>query len=575
MTGAWRFVIAVLALAGAAGAAIACSSSRTSASGGDGGGDVSAPDGGEIHDSGRLSDGGGDPFLTELAVTSSLAPPDGSAPLTLVPPFAPQTHDYYVRCAAGANPLTVKMTASSGAKSSLRQPTTSPSQPSQTLSLIVKENQAIVAAATNETATREYWVRCLPHDFPEIQMTTHVAAGTLTPGYYLVGNYAPIPGTGCYAIVLDGNAVPVWYFLAQHGYLNDVDHLVSGSISFAHYTPGVEQNFEFHQLSPVVTTYVEPEDTVLDEHELRILPNGHYLVIASPVRTGVDLTGVSVTLADGGVETFGPDASIQDCNLAEFDPTTGHVFWTWIGYDHLDPVKDSTVSVISYNQVTGPGGELVVDSFHCNSIDVDDNGNLLVSARHMDSIFYIERATGLILWKMGGSPYTKDNAAYVTVADPFYRQHDARLQPGWSATCAGGSGQISLFDDETFESAPARAVVYDVIVGAGAGASDGGASGCAGGGAVDGGDAGTATVSWQHKGVANSIGLGSFRILADGSRTIGWGAGAPNPVFTEVDVKGNELFEVDFVDGNGSYRAIKVPKAALDLDAMRQSVGLP
>jgi hypothetical protein len=371
-------------------------------------------------------------------------------------------------------------------------------------------------------------------------------------------------------MVLDGNAVPVWYYLAPYGYLNDVDHVVSGSISFAHYTPVVQQTFELHQLSPVATTHVAPNETVLDEHELLVLSNGHYLVISNPVKNGVDLTGVSVTLPDGGVEKFGPNSSIQDCNLVEFDPTTGAVYWQWIGSDHLDPIKDSTVSLISYNPVTGPDGGLVVDSFHCNAIDVDESGSLLVSARHMDSIFYVDRATGAILWKMGGSTYTKDNATYVTVADPFYRQHDARLQPGWSPTCSGGSGRISLFDDQTFESAPARAVVYDVVVGHG----DGGAAGCDGG-EVDGGAPGTATVAWQHKGVANSIGMGSFRILADGSRTIGWGAGAPNPAFTEVDVNGNELFEVSFADGNGSYRAIKVPTTALDLEAMRRSVGLP
>jgi arylsulfotransferase ASST len=512
----------------------------------------------------------GTPFLTELAVSGAGSPEDGSAPITLVPAFSPDTYDYYVRCAAGGSALEVMMSAAPGFKSYLMQPTESPTLQTQTLSLTVAENQAIVAAATDGRATTEYWVRCLPHDFPQLEMSSYLDAGTPTPGYYLIGNYAPITGTGCYAMVLDGNAVPVWYYLAEHGYLNDVDNLVSGSISFAHYTPDVEQDFEFHQLSPVETTYVEPSDTVLDEHELRVLPNGHYLVISNPVLSGVDLTGVSISFPDGGVEKFGPNSSIQDCDLVEFDPATGEVFWQWTGSEHLDPVKDSTISLISYNQVTGPDGGLVVDSFHCNSIDVDENGSLLVSARHMDSIFYVDRTTGAILWKMGGSTYTKDDAGYVAVADPFYRQHDARLQPGWSSACSGGRGQISLFDDQSFESAPARAVVYDVLVGSG----DGGTSGCDGG-EMDGGSPGTATVSWQRKGVANSLGMGSFRILADGSRTIGWGAGTPNPAFTEVDGNGNALLEVSFVDGNGSYRAIKVPTTALDLEAMRRAVGLP
>ncbi len=80
-----------------------------------------------------------------------------------------------------------------------------------------------------------------------------------------------------------------------------------------------------------------------------------------------------------------------------------------------------------------------VDVFHCNSIDVDPaNGNLLVSCRNMVSIFYVERSTGKVLWKMGGKRASLDNATYVLVEDPFFRQHDARLQLGWSADYRDG-----------------------------------------------------------------------------------------------------------------------------------------
>jgi Arylsulfotransferase (ASST) len=543
-------------------AAMACSSNHPAPSGGS---DATAEDARQIRDSGGPSDGG-TPLLADLVVSRS----NGSTASTLVPSFSPEVFDYYVRCETGGNALTVSLTATPGSQGFLVQPTTSPAREKQTVLLIADESQAIVVGATDGARTTEYWVRCLPHDFPKLETTLHADAGVPSPGYYLIGNYNPLPGTSCYAMVLDRHGVPVWYALAPYCYLNDVDLLVSGTISFAHYTPTVEQTFELHQLDPVETTYAAPDATALDEHELRVLPNGHFLVISDPVLGGVDLTGVTLTLADGGTEELGPNSTIQNCDLVEFDPKTGDVLWKWIGTDHLDPVKDSTISLVSYNAKSGPDGGPVVDSFHCNAIDVDTNGNLLVSARHMDSIFYVDRSTGAILWKMGGAAYTKDSAIYVAVADPFHRQHDARLQPGWSATCFGGSGQISLFDDETFESAKARAVVYDVVVGG----SDGGSGECDGG-VLDGGTPGTAMVAWQHPGVANSIGLGSFRILADGSRTIGWGVGAPNPAFSEVDVSGHELFEVSFPDGNGSYRAIKVPLEALDLEAMRRAVGLP
>jgi hypothetical protein len=63
-------------------------------------------------------------------------------------------------------------------------------------------------------------------------------------------------------------------------------------------------------------------------------------------------------------------------------------------------VKDNTY--VGFE--SGPRGVGEPDPFHCNSIDVEPaTGNLLVSGRHMDSIFYIERSTGKILWKMGGN----------------------------------------------------------------------------------------------------------------------------------------------------------------------------
>ena len=124
----------------------------------------------------------GTPTLTSLGVTTS---PDAGADagaVTLVPTFSPATHDYYVRCAAGANALTVSMTAASGSTSSLLQPTSSPAAPSQTLAVTVVENEAIVAVATLGSSTAQYWVRCLPHDFPQLAMNAHPEAGTPTAG---------------------------------------------------------------------------------------------------------------------------------------------------------------------------------------------------------------------------------------------------------------------------------------------------------------------------------------------------------------------------------------------------------
>jgi hypothetical protein len=495
------------------------------------------------------------PYLSALAVSAE-------TPLTLVPSFSPGVYDYYVRCAAGTNALTISMTAFPGAESALREPETSEAMPQQTLSVNVKENQAIVAIAIAGTATTEYWVRCLPHDFPYLQMSAH--ANVPSPGYYLVGNRQRINGAQPYAMVLNGYGVPVWYFHDTRGEgVVNVDNIRSGAISFV--AQAAEPvPYEIHKLRPWETTYVDPgPGTALDDHELRALSNGHFLILSNPILGGVDLTGIRIPDSSGGVLSFGANSYILNCNILEID-AKGNVAWTWVGSDHIDALRESTFPIL-WNG-TAPDGSPVVDPLHCNSIDVDPaNGNLLVSARDMDAIFYIERSTGTILWKMGGRAYSKDHAPYVPVGSPFYRQHDARLLPGWSPTCNGGTGQISVFDDQTNEPGPARAVVYDVVVGA----SDGGTPlGCKSG------EAPRAKVAWEFKGQAIAYATGSFRISADGSRVIDWGIGPVfDLVFTEVDAEGHDLLDFYFADNNTSARTVKVPLSAFDLEVLRRTAG--
>jgi hypothetical protein len=163
----------------------------------------------------------------------------------------------------------------------------------------------------------------------------------------------------------------------------------------------------------------------------------------------------------------------------------------------------------------------------------------------MDSIFLVSRASGQVLWKMGGSSYTKEGAPFIQISgdsmNGFHRQHDARFQP---------DGTISLFDDETELTGPARALVlkYDV-------------------------EAATSSVVWQYQGATPVASMGSFTILSDGSRVIGWGSQAGNPTFTEVTANGADLLDFDFSDGDQSYRARKVPTSALDLETLRKAVG--
>jgi hypothetical protein len=470
---------------------------------------------------------------------------DGATTLTLslplTPAFATSVYDYYVRCPASENPVEVKMTAAPGSTIALVQPVSTPPATDATVPLTVAAGAAIVAAVTTGATTTEYWVRCLPPDFPQLVMTHHPEAGTPTPGYYLVGTVTAPDGGSAYAIVLDGEGVPVWFY-TEEGSLGmyDVDNLLAGTISFDPFvvprSGPVDEHFELHDLVSSVTSDVMAKGEPLDIHELRVLPDGGgYLVLVDPLMTGVDLTGLA---------GYGADASVNGCEIEQISPT-GSLVWQWNASDHFDPVKDTTFpSAITSNAGT------VVDAFHCNSIDVDPSGNLLVSARNMDTVFLVSRqpgTLGTVVWKMGGATYTKDDATYLAVeGDPqgqFHREHDARFQ---------GPGLISMFDDETGLRGPMRAVLY----------------------AYDTASA-TATLVWQYEGRGISNDMGSFRILSDGSRVIDWGAsGIGTPTFTEVDDAGNDLLDFGFAGENFSYRTVKVPTSAFDIGVLRSSTGV-
>jgi hypothetical protein len=336
--------------------------------------------------------------------------------------------------------------------------------------------------------------------------------------------------------VLDGNGVPVWYRSVDAGSGGpiDVDNLLPSTISYAPSfvltTASHSVRFELHDLEAGTTQYVEPSGSPLDAHELRVLANGDFLLLSDPVEHDVDLTGVP---------GFGPHSDVLGCELQVVN-AKGRAVWEWHALDHFDPVVDST-----FPETIHVDDETVAEVFHCNAVDVDRHGDYLVSARNMDSVFLVSRETGEVLWKMGGAQYTKDGAPYVAVKnDPlgsFYRPHDARMV---------GPNRVSMFDDQTGTTNPARAVVYDVDV-----------------------DAGVATVAWQYLGTKNSDAQGSFRIQPDGTRVIGWGlGGASSRAFTEVDENGNDLLDVQLAGGDGTYRVIKVSLGALDIGLLRAAV---
>jgi hypothetical protein len=114
--------------------------------------------------------------------------------------------------------------------------------------------------------------------------------------------------------------------------------------------------------------------------------------------------------------------SVQDAIVQEFDIATGRVLLDWHSLDHI-PLTDSYYPVSTW-----------WDYAHVNSIAVDSDGNLLVSARNTRTIYKLDRMTGRVLWRLGG----KHSDFAIPPDARFAWQHDARRQP---------DGTITLFDN--------------------------------------------------------------------------------------------------------------------------------
>ena len=113
---------------------------------------------------------------------------------------------------------------------------------------------------------------------------------------------------------------------------------------------------------------------------------------------------------------------IWDCLFQEVDIETGDLIFEWRASDHV-PLN------LTYHDI-GPGGTKndAFDWFHINSIEKDELGNFLISARYVHSLTYVDGKTGDIIWTLGGrsNNFMDLSGGYGL---NFAWQHDARFLP--------------------------------------------------------------------------------------------------------------------------------------------------
>ncbi len=440
-------------------------------------------------------------------------------------------------------------------------------RPNMTARRPVGAGEAIVATYSSPSgANAEYWVRCVPPDFPRVTVTR---SGPTAPGWYLVANAAFARPPGEFAIILDSNGVPVWYRRTKTTYPNqfvaDFKRLADGTLSWVIAPPlpfGLDPTVAAEQFrldSTLVArhrTVDNPADPTnparpLDGHDLVELSNGNLLMISYPVRTSatpydcVDFGGTPTTTT-----------TVLDAVIQEIDPTTGTLVREWSA-DVLGLLGPPKIDIGTGGPKADPGEVTLpaciavgatdyYDPVHINGLDATADGStVLFTARHLNAVYAVDWATGAVEWKLGGKPAA---TSLTIVGDGLggpVRQHDVKLLE---------SGNVSVFDNRGAGLGTARYAEY----------------------ALD-ESARTATLvrSIDHPTGSFSGAMGSARRQPDGAVVVGWGA-LPGPVFTEFDEDGQVALQVELeLDGVHllSYRTVKEPLASFDIDVLRATAG--
>jgi hypothetical protein len=269
---------------------------------------------------------------------------------------------------------------------------------------------------------------------------------------------------------------------------------------------GVIMN-EHYQVIHKVTAGAGYQKQGTDLHEFTLGHEGSeataFVTVWSPVQANLTSVG-------------GPSkGTVFDWIIQEIDVNTNKVIWQWHSLGHV-PIRDS------YLKYT-PGQPY--DYFHLNSIQQLANGHIVISARHTWAVYSIDKATGKIMWELGG----KHSSFKLGSGVRFAWQHHATMH---------NNGLLTVFDDGrgggvAIESQSRALEIHLSLAKRQA----------------------TLVHAYTHKPTpAKAASMGSTELLNGGNVFVGWGS---SPYFSEYTPGGTQIFGGAFHSPVDSYRAYR------------------
>jgi hypothetical protein len=241
-----------------------------------------------------------------------------------------------------------------------------------------------------------------------------------------------------------------------------------------------------------------------DLHEFQITPQGTAMIT---VYNGIDCDLSAI----GGPR----DAAVADTLMQEIDLRTGLVMFEWHSLDHV-ALSASYASGVHASQTTP------FDYFHINSIDLQQDGDLLIDARNTWAAYDVDPLTGAVRWQLGG----KHSSFAMGPGTRTAWQHDARQQP---------DGTITFFDNGATPMSHPQSRAIDVRLDV---------------------QHMTATLvrAYEHPKPLVAGSQGNVQELANGNLVVGWGEVS---YASEFNPAGQLLFDAHLPAAYESYRAYR------------------
>lgn len=460
-------------------------------------------------------------------VTLATPPPWSEAQVSatgLQPAFDPEITDYVAPCAGGS--VDVSVTAAPGLRIGIDRGAAQTGTFTTTVPLTAGQGfgLTLLRAGVQTTAS----VRCLPEDFPNLTVD-----GRGTADWYLSSIPFGAQRTD-YVFALDSRGTPVWW-LKDEGRPNTVRLLDRAEMA----TFGVDAPqglVWFRSGNPVVATLDGQrrlQDEWLDRHDLQPTPRGTYYALRYQKRNCATVPADCVDMREYG---GGAADTLEDGQVIEID-SAGRVIWRWSTADHVALVESERWI---RNRFTGAlQDDGTWDIVHLNTVE-DAGDAVLITARNLDAILKVDRATGEILWKLGGS--TTDRSLQVVGLDgprPISGPHDARLLP---------DGTITVFDNGSGAGRVARSLRFRVDE-----------------------EAGTATVveNVSDPRAELSICCGSTRRMTNGNWITAYGG---RQLISEVTPSGEPVFTIFTEPSSWAYRIVPVEPGEVEATAWRSGM---